>query len=117
MNTTTSTTASTIQISRARLCGLIVAVVALAAALTWTLTTLVVDTAPEQAGTANPITQNALAGNPGATAAAGRLVGSDAQPIIVADAYHGVGFMVCRDDARPATIADSYHGIGIAVCV
>jgi hypothetical protein len=45
-----------------------------------------------------------------------RVSSLSAQPIIVADAYHGVGFMVCPRDTLPVTVADSYHGVGIAVC-
>jgi hypothetical protein len=43
--------------------------------------------------------------------------GEESQPIIVTDAYHGIGVMVCRTARRLVKIADSYHGVGIAVCV
>jgi hypothetical protein len=45
-----------------------------------------------------------------------RVSSLSAQPIVVADAYHGVGFMVCPRDTQPVTVADSYHGVGIAAC-
>ncbi len=46
--------------------------------------------------------------------AAAHLVDHDAQPITVADAYHGVGFMVCPLDAQPVTVTDGYNGVGNA---
>ena len=42
---------------------------------------------------------------------------ADAQPIAVADAYHGVRVTVCLDGAQPINVADSYHGVGVTVCV
>jgi hypothetical protein len=44
------------------------------------------------------------------------LVTADAQPIVVADAYHGVGVLLCPDGTQPVEIADSYHGVGITAC-
>jgi hypothetical protein len=38
-------------------------------------------------------------------------------PIVVADAYHGVGFVVCTGDRELVTVADAHHGIGIARCI
>ena len=58
-------------------------------------------------------------------------------PIVVADAYHGVGFtgcrnraqpiifadpypwpwiMICRNGTAPIVVADAYHGVGVTVC-
>jgi hypothetical protein len=81
------------------------------------VTAVAIDTKPEQTRTTIPTSRGVPAGNPTATTAAGQLIDYDAQPIIVADAYHGVGFMVCQRDTQPVYVADSYHGIGIAVCV
>jgi hypothetical protein len=50
------------------------------------------------------------------TAAAGDTIAVDNKPIVVADAYHGVGFEVCRDGSAPLKVADAYHGIGVIVC-
>jgi hypothetical protein len=44
------------------------------------------------------------------------LVAVDAAPIVVADAYHGVGFTVCRNGTDPIIVADAYHGVGVVVC-
>jgi hypothetical protein len=49
--------------------------------------------------------------------AAGELVDEDARPITVADAYHGVGIMVCPTGTRLVEVADAYHGVGLGVCV
>jgi hypothetical protein len=49
--------------------------------------------------------------------AAGELVDKDARPITVADAYHGVGIMVCPTGTRLVEVADAYHGVGLGVCV
>jgi D-alanyl-D-alanine carboxypeptidase len=38
-------------------------------------------------------------------------------PIVVADAYHGVGFMVCASGRQLVTVADAYHGTGVARCI
>ena len=116
MNVSTADPAA-IQLTRRQLVGLIVSVTALAASVTWALTAAAIATRPGQTRTTIPTSQGVPAGNPTATTAAGQLVDYDAQPIIVADAYHGVGFMVLRRDTQPVTVADSYHGIGIAVCV
>jgi hypothetical protein len=40
----------------------------------------------------------------------------DNQPIIVGDAYHGVGFTICPNGTKPVDVADGYHGVGISVC-
>jgi D-alanyl-D-alanine carboxypeptidase len=44
------------------------------------------------------------------------ITSADIEPIVVADAYHGVGFIVCPNGETPVTVADAYHGIGIVVC-
>ena len=54
---------------------------------------------------------------PTPTGHAQQLIAPDARPIIVADAYHGIGVIVCAENKRPVTVADAYHGIGVTVCV
>ena len=49
--------------------------------------------------------------------AAEELVDEDARPITVADAYHGVGIMVCPTGTRLVEVADAYHGVGLSVCI
>jgi hypothetical protein len=113
-----TTTASTRRIKRRLVVVLIVAVAALAASVTWTLPAVAIDTAHGQTRTTTPISHDVPARHPAATTLAAELVDPDDRPIIVADAYHGVGFMVCRRrGAQPVTVADSYHGVGVAVCV
>ena len=89
-------TATPIEITRRRLAALLLAVTASASTLTWAVTAAA-DTAAEPVRTGQT--------------AAGR-----ALPIVVADAYHGVGTIVCPDGAEPIQVADSYHGVGAAVC-
>jgi hypothetical protein len=78
-------------ISRHGLAGLLAVVTAASAAVTWTVTTTPIDNA-DAAETAS------------------------AAPIVVADAYHGVGFIVCTNGEQPVAVADAYHGTGTIVC-
>jgi hypothetical protein len=48
---------------------------------------------------------------------AGSLGAGRSNPIVVADAYHGVGFVVCTGGRELVTVADAYHGIGITHCI
>jgi hypothetical protein len=80
----------------------------------------VTTTAIDNAGptrTTTPAIQYATLGIPlgPIIAPAGRVV-TDAQPIAIADAYHGVGIGVCTDGERPLAVADAYHGTGTTVC-
>jgi hypothetical protein len=59
-------------------------------------------------------TQDTAPEGPGA---ARELIDEDARPITVADAYHGVGIMVCPTGTRLVEVADAYHGVGLSVCV
>jgi hypothetical protein len=52
-----------------------------------------------------------------APAAAIDTIGGDNEPIVVADAYHGVGFEICPDGSAPLKVADAYHGVGVTVCL
>ena len=116
MNISTTVPAP-IEITRRRLGGLIVAVATTAATLTWALTAVAIDTTPEQTRTTTATRQDVPAAKSAATAVTTQLVDSDSQPIIVADAYHGVGFTVCLGDAQPVSVADSYHGVSVTSCV
>ncbi len=58
-----------------------------------------------------------LAATPRATSAPHERVVDASRPITVADAYHGVGLMICSGDKRVLIAADAYHGVGVAVCV
>jgi D-alanyl-D-alanine carboxypeptidase len=49
--------------------------------------------------------------------AAPSLRSGQSPPIVVADAYHGVGFMVCAGGRQLVTVADAYHGTGVARCI
>ena len=113
-----STTApAVIELPRRRLVGLIIVIAALAATLTWTITAVVaIDSASTDSNTM-VTRQNVPAVDAAATAVVGTLVDADDQPIVVADAYHGVGFLVCRGDADPIAVADANHGVGVSVCV
>ena len=113
-----TTVAAPSEISRRRLAGLLSAVTAATAAITWTATTVAIDTTAEHTPTTTPAIQYGTLGIPlGApiTALAGQVV-ADAQPIVVADSYHGVGITVCPDGAQPINVADSYHGVGVTAC-
>ena len=113
-----TTVPANIEITRRKLAGLIAATTAAAAALTWAVATVAIDTTAEPTRTTTPAIQYAILGIPlGAPiiAPAGQVV-ADAQPIAVADAYHGVGITVCPDGAQPISVADSYHGVGVTVC-
>jgi D-alanyl-D-alanine carboxypeptidase len=55
-------------------------------------------------------------GSPTEPAAPSLRTGQSA-PIVVADAYHGVGFMVCAGGRQLVTVADAYHGTGVAQCI
>ena len=115
----TATVPTPIELTRRRLIGLLTAVTAATAAVTWTVTTVAIDAAAEPAGTATSTMQYGTLGNPLGTPftpAAGQAVTADAQPIVVADAYHGVGILLCADGTQPVEIADSYHGVGTTAC-
>jgi hypothetical protein len=98
---TTTTLRAPVELSRRRLTGLLAVVTAATAAVTWTVTTIVGDDAaePVQATTADA------------------MVSARAAPIVVADAYHGVGLFVCSNGEPPVAVADAYHGTGITVCL
>ncbi len=115
--TIATTVAANIEITRRKLAGFIAVTSAAAAALTWAVTTVVIDTTAEPTRTTTAAIQYASVGSPlGPIAApAGRVV-TDAQRIAVADAYHGAGISVCPDGERPLAVADAYHGTGTAVC-
>ena len=119
MNIST-TVPTTTEITRRRMAGVIVGVAAATAALTWALTAVAIDTTPEPTRTTPTTIQHAALGNPlgvSFTPAAGQVVAADARPIVVADAYHGVGVTVCPHRQEPVNIADGYHGVGVTVCV
>jgi hypothetical protein len=106
-----------IEITRRRLAGLIAATTA-AAAVTWAVATVAIDTTAEPARTTTPAVQYATVGISlvaPIVAPAGQVV-ADAQPISVADAYHGAGFDVCVNGAQPINVADAYHGTGTTTC-
>jgi hypothetical protein len=115
--TITTTVPAPVEITCRRLTGLLAAVTAATATVTWTVTTAAIDhhsAQPARAATSswpygavdNPV------GMP-ITAAADATV---AGPIVVADAYHGTGTTVCSNGERPRAVADSYHGTGTTVC-
>jgi hypothetical protein len=105
---TVATVPSTIQIKRRHLLGLVLAVAALAAALTWATVSIVLDDQTDDGGAPARAAAAPAIANP---------VAVEDRPIAVADAYHGVGVMFCLDDRQPVTVADAYHGVGVAVCV
>lgn len=109
--------AAHVEVTRRRLAALLVAATAAAAAFTWAVATVAIDTTAEPTRTPTPAIQYATLGIPldPIPVPAGRVV-ADAQPIVVADAYHGVGITVCPDGAQPISVADSYHGVGVTVC-
>jgi hypothetical protein len=114
-----ATVPTPIEVTRCRLTGLLTAVTAATAAVTWTVTTLAIDATAEPAGTATSTMQHGALGKPLGTPftpAAGQLVTTDAQPVAVADAYHGLGILLCQDGTQPVEIADSYHGVGTTAC-
>jgi hypothetical protein len=106
---TVATVPSTIQIKRRHLLGLVLAVAALAAALTWATLSIVGDDHTDDGG--------APAAPAAAVVASAHAVAVEDRPIHVANAYHGVGVMFCLDDRQPVTVADTYHGVGVTVCV
>jgi hypothetical protein len=113
-----TTVPANIEITRRKLAGLIAATTAAAAALTWAVATMAVDTTAEPTRTTTPAIQYATLGIPlvaPIVAPAGQVV-ADTQPIAVADAYHGTGFGVCPNGERPVAVADAYHGTGTTVC-
>ena len=115
-----TTVPANIEITRRKLAGLIAATTAAAAALTWAVATVAIDTTAEPTRTATPATPAtpAILGSPlvaPIVAPAGQIV-AGAQPIAVADAYHGVGVTVCPDGAQPINVADGYHGVAVTVC-
>jgi hypothetical protein len=112
-----TTVPAPIEITRRKLAGLIAATTAAAAALTWAVATVAIDTTAERTRTSAPAIQYATVGIPLSpiTAPAGRVVAA-APPIAVGDAYHGVGVTVCPDGAQPINVADSYHGVGATTC-
>jgi hypothetical protein len=112
--TTTSTLPAPLGITRRRLAGLLVAATATGAAISLTVTTVIDDTAaPAHATTA--LSQYAIPAVP-ITAPLRQQVAAGAQPIVVADAYHGVGIIVCPDGSQPLRVADAYHGVGTTMC-
>jgi hypothetical protein len=117
---TTTTVHAPVELSRRRLTGLFAAVIAATAAVTSTLTNTAVATTDESAHTAaasqysaKPVDDPFV--NP-STAAADQIIAAEAKPIVVADAYHGVGFEMCPDGTAPVKVADAYHGVGFSVC-
>ena len=109
-----TTVPANIEITRRKLAGLIAATTAAAAALTWAVATVAIDTTAEPTRTTTP----AILGIPPVApvvAPAGHIV-AGAEPIAVADAYHGVGITVCPDGAQPINVADGYHGVAVTVC-
>ena len=114
----TTTVPAPVEITRRRLAGLLAAVTAAAAAVTWTVATVAIDNhrptrprhhpllavrRPWQPTRPDPVPADATSSpTPG--------------PIVVADAYHGAGFVVCPNGEQPVTVADAYHGTGTTVC-
>jgi hypothetical protein len=132
-----ATAPATIQIGRRRLVGLLVATAIAAATSTAILIDVRTEAPSSRAPTAAPSTVGRWDGKTGSTwrastgwgwpqeaapgAAAVRpasdeLVAVESRPIVVADAYHGVGTMACRSGAQPVIAADAYHGVGVTVC-
>ena len=102
--------------TRRLLAGLIVTTTATVSAGAWALAEAGTDPTDEPTTTTTTTTavEDATVGRPAAMASA--LVPAAARPIIVADAYHGVGFTVCRNGTDPIIVADAYHGVGIILC-
>jgi hypothetical protein len=114
---TISTSApAAIELTHRRLAGLLATVTAATAALTWALTTVAIDTTAEHTRPTATRSQLAIENPLGAAIAAAPLVSARAEPIVVADAYHGVGFTLCPNGTELTTVADSYHGAGVTVC-
>jgi hypothetical protein len=115
----TTTVHAPVEITRCRLTGLLAAVTAATAAVTWTVTTAAIDNNTVQPARATTSSwQYGALGNPLGLpiTAADATVAADAEPIVVADAYHGTGFGVCPSGERPVAVADAYHGTGTTVC-
>ena len=113
----TTTVPAPVEITRRQLAGLIVATTAAAAALTWAVATITIDTTAEPARTTTPAIQYATMGIPlGPIPVPAARVVAAAHPIAVADAYHGVGITLCPNGAQPINVADAYHGAGTSVC-
>jgi hypothetical protein len=109
-----TTVPANIEISRRKLAGRIAATTATAAALTWAVATVALDTTAEPARA----TTSADLGTPLVTpnvAPAGHIV-AGSEPFAVADPYHGVGITVCPDGTQPINVADGYHGVAATVC-
>lgn len=99
-----------IEISRRKLAGVLAATTAAAAAVTWAVATVAIDTAGEPTHTTTTPIQYAIPGSP--------LVAPIAAPAVqvVADSHHGDGITVCPDGNQPIIIADSYHGVSATFC-
>jgi hypothetical protein len=95
MNATRTADPATAKPIRRRVARVLAGVTALATAVTWTETAAVAT----------------------ATESVSQIVAADAEPIVVADAYHGVGFEICPDGSAPLKVADAYHGVGVTVCL
>ncbi len=108
MSNTTTLAAPT----RRLFAGLIVATIATASAGGWALTAAA--TGPTDEPSTAATVEDVTADRPAAIASG--LMPTAARPIIVADAYHGVGFTVCRSGTEPIVVADAYHGVGFTVC-
>ena len=116
---TITTVHAPVEITRRRLSGLLAAVTAATAAVTWTVTTTAIDNADQPARAATTSWQYGAVDNPlgmPITPTADATVAAGAGPIVVADAYHGAGFVICPNGERPVAVADAYHGTGTTVC-
>ena len=112
-----TTVPAPIEITRRRLAGLLAAATAAAAALTWAVTTVAIDTTAEPARTTTPAISTHPWHPTWRSDRCARRSSRRRRPAdLVADAYHGVGFTVCPDGAQPINVADSYHGVGATVC-
>jgi hypothetical protein len=98
--------------TRRLVAGLIVTTIATASAGAWALTAAASEPTDEPAAAA--AVEDVTVGRPAAMAS--DLLPTAARPVVVADAYHGVGFTVCRNGTDPIVVADAYHGIAVVVC-
>jgi hypothetical protein len=116
---TITTMPAPVEFTRGRLAGLLAAVTAATAAITWTVTTAAIDNTGEPARTTTATWQYGALGNPlglPITTAADATAAADSTAIVVADAYHSVGIIVCPNGDQPVNVADAYHGKGTTVC-
>src|SRR5262245_1670256 len=95
--TITTTVPAPVRITRRRLTGLLAVVTTASAAVTWTVTTTALDNAAEPArvaaSTRHAVVDNSLGLR--LAAAAGERVAAATASIVVADAYHGAGVLLC----------------------